>query len=606
MLVIARKDATGGPFIISRIPGTTCILIAKKKVYTQDPRDIGFQFERYVTGGSMSDTSGNPKHVGHIHMMKIGEKTIIFRAEVDAADVDGSLVEVKASNPHYWGTKVMFQMISSGSSKLCHGEKSREKSREKSGRWWLDRITLRSLSSISKKALVGFDIKTLETNIFESMKAIQSQLKVDGTYKVSLSSGSLILQGSVIDLLPPNDIAKALTKPFIDDQDEEMEDAGANLKASSADEAEDPGTCPVGGADDAVERSAGVSRRKAGSPRDVEFSADLGQPHAGERRVELPEGRLSPVRCEDRVSDAKLLLGLTVGVGQDSADAQPKTCAATEATRLGSDSLVRGPASVPSVKLLRQPSTKKSINELLHWFESTKKRYSYARFKGAPTIKDYWCADKNPMIFLRNDFGGGANSKHRTKVKKLLQLVFVDTEDRDLKKLDGLKDLTAIGVETKGGNKGGDLMAVAILQHNTKCSQLYFLWLCVHPEMRGSGMGSLLSDISIVFFQRLLGRNKGGEIIAAVDETNKNGLLFWKKGKFEQLEKAAWENENLCGVAENHNYYYNPNKEEGAINTLFPFVLKFSGDEEEEKEEEEEEKEKMSSWRDKQTNNKEI
>ena len=446
----------------------------------------------------MSDTFGKPKHVEHIHMMKIEEKTVLFRAEVDAADANGSLVEVKASNPHYWGTKVMFQMISSGSSKLCHGEKS--------GRWWLDRITLRSLSSISKKALVGFDIKTLETNIVESMKAIQSQLKGDGTHEVSFSKGgSLSLQASVIDLLPPDDIVKALTKPSIDDQDEEMEDAGVNLKALSADEAEDPGTCPVGGADDAVERSAGVSRRKAGSSRDVEFSADLGQPHAGERRVELPEGRLSPVRCEDRVSDAKLLLGLSVGVGQDSAGVVtgvPKTCAATEATR-GSNSLVRGPASVPSVKLLRQPSTKKSINELLHWFESTKKRYSYARFKGAPTIKDYYFADKNPMIFLRNDFGDGANSK-RTKVKKLLQLVFDDLHPEGLKKLDGLKDLTAIGVETKGGKKGGDLMAVAILQHNTKCSQLYFLWLCVHPLMRGSGMGSLLSDISIVFFQRLL------------------------------------------------------------------------------------------------------
>ena len=187
----------------------------------------------------MSDTSGKSKHVEHIHMMKIEEKTVLFRAEVDAADADGSLVEVKASNPHFWGTKVMFQMISSGSSKLCHGEKSREKS----GRWWLDQITLRSLSSISKKALVGFDIKTLETNIVESMKAIQSQLKGDGTHEVSFSKGgSLSLQASAIDLLPPDDIVKALTKPSIDDQDEEMEDAGVNLKASSADEAQDPGS----------------------------------------------------------------------------------------------------------------------------------------------------------------------------------------------------------------------------------------------------------------------------------------------------------------------------------------------------------------------------
>ena len=63
---------------------------------------------------------------GDMHTMKIGKRwTVLFCAEVDAKDDDGSPVEVKASNPHYWGTKVMFQMISSGSSRLCHGEKSR-------------------------------------------------------------------------------------------------------------------------------------------------------------------------------------------------------------------------------------------------------------------------------------------------------------------------------------------------------------------------------------------------------------------------------------------------------------------------------------------------
>lgn len=138
--VIAAKDAND-PFIVSRIPGTKCILIAKKKAYIKNLADAGFQFERYVTGGSMLDTSGNPKHVEHIHTMKVGQKNILFRAEVDAADADGSLVEVKASNPRYWGTKVMFQMISSGSSKLCHGEKSRGV---------LTRITLKSLSRVSE------------------------------------------------------------------------------------------------------------------------------------------------------------------------------------------------------------------------------------------------------------------------------------------------------------------------------------------------------------------------------------------------------------------------------------------------------------------------
>ena len=109
---------------MARVPGFKCILIAKKKDYIQNLADVGFQFERYVTGGSMMDTSNNTT-VEHLHLMKIGEKTVLFRAEVDAVDTDGSPIEVKASNPRYWGTKVMFQMISSGSTKLCHGMKSR-------------------------------------------------------------------------------------------------------------------------------------------------------------------------------------------------------------------------------------------------------------------------------------------------------------------------------------------------------------------------------------------------------------------------------------------------------------------------------------------------
>lgn len=48
----------------------------------------------------------------HIHTMKVGTKSVLFQAEVDAID-SGSLVEVNASNPHYWGTKVMFLAVPS-------------------------------------------------------------------------------------------------------------------------------------------------------------------------------------------------------------------------------------------------------------------------------------------------------------------------------------------------------------------------------------------------------------------------------------------------------------------------------------------------------------
>jgi hypothetical protein len=46
--------------------------------------------------------------------MQIYSLTVLFSADVDAIDKDFALVEVKASNDKYWGTKVMFQVISNG------------------------------------------------------------------------------------------------------------------------------------------------------------------------------------------------------------------------------------------------------------------------------------------------------------------------------------------------------------------------------------------------------------------------------------------------------------------------------------------------------------
>lgn len=142
--------------------------------------------------------------VEHMHTMKIGKRTVLFCAEVDAKDDDGSPVEVIASNPHYWGTKVMFQMISSGSSKLCHGEKSRGA---------LTRVTLKSISRVSKDALEYANVSLLRKNILQGMEAILSQLRDDEPYRVNFSGGLLKLlpaSARVFTLFPPDDIVAHL------------------------------------------------------------------------------------------------------------------------------------------------------------------------------------------------------------------------------------------------------------------------------------------------------------------------------------------------------------------------------------------------------------
>jgi hypothetical protein len=197
--LIANKEAVD-PVIAQRIPGTKCILVAKRKDYEKNLGDLGYQFERHVTGVGLMEAN-DFSTVEHMHKMKVGERTVLFCAEVDAKDDKGSPVKVKAKNPFYWG---MFQMISCGSSKLCHGEKSRGV---------LTRVTLKSLSEVSKDALKDSNVSFLQKNILRGMEAISSQLQDSEPHRVTFSGGSLKLlpiSTRVFALFPPNDVVVRL------------------------------------------------------------------------------------------------------------------------------------------------------------------------------------------------------------------------------------------------------------------------------------------------------------------------------------------------------------------------------------------------------------
>jgi hypothetical protein len=205
--MLATLDTSSDPYIVTKVAGTKTILVVKKKEYTQNIVNIGFQFERYVTGKKMSDTSSELEFVEHMHLTKVGAFKVLFRAEVDAQTSSGYPVEVTASNPHYWGTKVLFQMISNGSTKLCHGEKYRGA---------LAHITLQDLSQVSKDALEYTDVRVLQRNILKGMNAIKAQLEplVDGEIRrISFSGGSLKLlptSSRTSAILPSNEVVKSL------------------------------------------------------------------------------------------------------------------------------------------------------------------------------------------------------------------------------------------------------------------------------------------------------------------------------------------------------------------------------------------------------------
>jgi hypothetical protein len=209
--MLADRCITTDPYFCCKIPHTAgAVLVAKCKDYTADRGDVGHQFERLVTGSLAGDSSCDIEFTEHLQLMKVGTFDVLFRAEVDSMSGDtGQPIEITASNPRYRGTKLMLQMISSGSTVLCEGTKSRGS---------LVKITTRSLASVASDAINDRShLKRLETNILLGLSEIQTQLEgvADGhAHKIIFVGSKLQLEpirtGAATSLLPNDTVMKAL------------------------------------------------------------------------------------------------------------------------------------------------------------------------------------------------------------------------------------------------------------------------------------------------------------------------------------------------------------------------------------------------------------
>ncbi|CAK9092207.1 Uncharacterized protein SCF082_LOCUS43396 [Durusdinium trenchii] len=85
------------------------IIVAKSKQYQQNYGDIGFQFERLVTGERLEGPHDVRKHE-HLTRRTIDSWNVLFAAEIDALDVDG-VVEVKSGNPRNFAMKEVLSML---------------------------------------------------------------------------------------------------------------------------------------------------------------------------------------------------------------------------------------------------------------------------------------------------------------------------------------------------------------------------------------------------------------------------------------------------------------------------------------------------------------
>jgi len=211
--MLARKNAADGPFMAMRIPFCQSIMVVRSKKYMQDLSNVGFQFERLVTGEDMA-AKAEFEYTDHIHEMMVGPYRVLFQAETDGV-YEGELVEVKASNPHWWDTHVMFQMISSGSTKLCHGVKQYGT---------LHSINLKSLSDVALDAFKSQDRSILETNILSSMTRLKDEMQKsqkNQVFEIKFDDDCLqllpVTDPTSAHILPPQSIVRELLGTATDD-----------------------------------------------------------------------------------------------------------------------------------------------------------------------------------------------------------------------------------------------------------------------------------------------------------------------------------------------------------------------------------------------------
>lgn len=204
---IDRRDAHDDTkYLVQRVPGTLkAKLVCKHKVYTQNYADIGFQFERLMTGESVRSVHDMRKFE-HLQVVDLAGKTILFAAEVDAVDSDGSPVELKSGNPRYFGTKVLLQMMSSGAEKLVFADKRQQ--------------TLLGVKVKKKREMLheaSSQLRVLQANIIDGLLELERQeqhfdvvMEMDFRRDGSMSLSPL---SSNIALLPAREVVDRLLSP---------------------------------------------------------------------------------------------------------------------------------------------------------------------------------------------------------------------------------------------------------------------------------------------------------------------------------------------------------------------------------------------------------
>ena len=155
------------------------IVVVKFAEYTVNSMAFGYQFERLVTGQAM-DNGDTSFSYQHLRVMKIGDFNVLLCAEVDASDDSGVPVEIKSGNPKYFGTKLLMQMISSGSKTLVRADRPSTK---------VNRVIIKSFDELMADHSTA-TMKTLHDNVIKSLSELLCASEIIDSVPVNVSFSS--------------------------------------------------------------------------------------------------------------------------------------------------------------------------------------------------------------------------------------------------------------------------------------------------------------------------------------------------------------------------------------------------------------------------------
>ena len=178
------------------------IMVFKHKSYRMDYNLVGYQFERLVTGKPVEQRHDTTHHES-LTLWRIDGHNVMFCAEIDAIDHVGNPVEIKASNPRYFGTKVMFQMISSGSETLVMADRRGNK---------LDRIMTKTIGHMIAQHS-NEKLNLAHNNILHCIKILKKKLENSNgePYEIDFDDdGKMTVLPGNVSILPDDNLLAEL------------------------------------------------------------------------------------------------------------------------------------------------------------------------------------------------------------------------------------------------------------------------------------------------------------------------------------------------------------------------------------------------------------